>query len=371
MNKILVTGGMGFIGSHTVDALVAEGHNVVVLDNLEKQVHLGKRPAYLNKKAKYIVGDVRFQKDWLKALKGVSHVIHLAACVGIGQSFWESRKYNQTNVVGTSNLFELLTRDAALRKSVEKVVVASSKSLYGEGAYRCPVHGVIHPLPRSSEQLRQKDWDVRCSMCGSKTEPVGITEDKPPQNLNPYSLSKYATERLALSYSSALGMPAVAFRYFNVYGPRQSLSNPYTGVLAIFISRLKNGNKPVVFEDGKQLRDFIYVGDIARANMAALEKGEGAYNLGTGRPSSLLQVISMLNDALGTNIEPEVTNEFRPGDNRHDFSDSTRFLKAFGPRMFTGLSDGITELAEWSSRVKAKDNFTRAEEERRKYISTG
>ncbi len=369
MTRVLVTGGMGFIGSHTVDSLIEEGYDVVVLDNLERQVHLGSKPSYLNRKAKYIIGDVRYQKDWLKALKGVTHVIHLAACVGIGQSFWESRKYNQTNIVGTSTLFELLTRDASLRKSIGKVVVASSKSLYGEGAYRCREHGTIYPLPRSAEQLRKREWEVRCSICGAETEPVAVTEDKPPQNLNPYSLSKYATERLALSYSSALGIPAVAFRYFNVYGPRQSLSNPYTGVIAIFMSRLKNGNRPVVFEDGRQLRDFIYVGDVARANVAALEKGEGAFNLGTGRPSSLLQMISMLNEEIGSSIEPEVTNDFRPGDNRHDFSDSSRFLKSFGPVKFTGLSEGIRELAEWSSRQKARDNFARAEEERKRFIS--
>lgn len=371
MSKVLVTGGMGFIGSHTVDSLVAEGYDVVSLDNMEKQVHLGKRPGFLNKKAKYILGDVRYQRDWLKALKGVDSVIHLAASVGIGQSFWESRKYLQTNVVGTTTLYELLTRDAALKKRIRKIVVASSKSLYGEGAYRCHEHGVFYPGQRSIKQLKNREWEMKCDICSAPTEPVGVPEEKPPQNLNPYSLSKYATERLAMDYSYALGIPAVAFRYFNAYGPRQSLSNPYTGVLAIFLSRLKNGKSPVVFEDGNQMRDFIYVEDIARSNVLALEKGDGVYNLGTGRPASLLQLISMINEELGTNMKAEVTGEFRPGDNRHDYSDSSKFLSAFGPKRFTGLSEGVSKLVDWSLKQKAVDNFSTAEKLRRKYIPSG
>ncbi len=359
---------MGFIGSHTVDSLIADGYDVVVMDNLERQVHLGKRPDYLNRKAKYVIGDVRFQKDWSKALRGVDSVIHLAASVGIGQSFWESRKYLQTNVVGTTTLFELLTKEPALKKSISKIVVASSKSLYGEGAYRCSRHGVFYPEQRGLSQLRAGDWEVRCAVCGAPGSAVGVPEEKPPQNLNPYSLSKYATERLALDYSYALGIPAVAFRYFNAYGPRQSLSNPYTGVLAIFLSRIKNGKRPVVFEDGNQLRDFIYVEDIAHANVLALERGEGVYNLGTGRPSSLLQMVTMINNELGTGIEPDVTGDFRPGDNRHDFADNMKFLKSFGPKVFTGLSDGVSKLVEWSLRQKAQDRFSSAESLRKKYI---
>lgn len=371
MTKVLVTGGMGFIGSHTVDALLAEGYEVVVLDNLEKQVHLGKRPNYLNKKAKYIAGDIRRRSDWIRALKGVSYIIHLAAMVGVGQSYWESRKYSETNIVGTALLFELLTKSRNLRKGIQKVVVASSKSLYGEGAYSCREHGIFFPWQRSIEQLRDRQWEVRCTTCGAESVPVGIPEDKPPQNLNPYSLSKYATERLAVDYSFSLGIPSVAFRYFNVYGPRQSLSNPYTGVLAIFLSRIKNGNRPVVFEDGKQLRDFIYVEDIARSNVQALEKGEGVYNVGTGRPSSLLQLIDMINNELGTKVEADVTGEFRPGDNRHDFADNTRFTGTFGPSRFTALSEGVSKLAEWSLKQKAVDKFTEAESLRKKYLPAG
>ncbi len=368
MSKVLVTGGMGFIGSHTVDSLIADGYDVVVLDNMERQVHQGKKPDYLNKKAKYILGDIRFQKDWLKALKGVEFVIHLAASVGVGQSYWEARKYTGVNIVGTATLFELLTREDALRKQIRRIVVASSKSLYGEGAYRCKEHGLRYPQQRTVEQLRSHDWEVKCGVCGGPTEAAPVPEEKPPQNLNPYALSKYATELLTLDYSFALGIPAVEFRYFNVYGPRQSLSNPYTGVLAIFLSRLKNGNRPVVFEDGKQLRDFIYVGDVARTNVTALEKGEGVYNLGTGRPASLLELISMINNEIGTSIQPEVPGEFRPGDNRHDFADTTRLLRDFSPRRFTGLSEGVRQLTEWSARQKSVDRFAAAETLRKKYI---
>lgn len=369
MNKILVTGGLGFIGSHTVDLLVKKGYEVVVLDNLERQVHRGRKPEYTNPEADYIIGDIRYKKHWLNALKGVEGIIHLAGAVGIGQSFWQTRKYIDANVGGTASLYEILTTEKSIKNKIKKIVVASSKSLYGEGAYNCPEHGTVFPEPRSEEQLSKGEWEAKCPVCGQDTSAIGVQEDKPPQNLNPYSLSKYATEKLAMDYSFALNIPTVAFRYFNAYGPRQSLSNPYTGVLAIFLSRLKNSNQPKLFEDGKQLRDYIHVKDLARFNVEALKKGNGAYNLGSGTPTSLIDIVKHLESNLGTDIGPKISLEFRPGDNRHDFADLTRFNADFGNSHFISLSEGIKDLVKWSENEKAVDMFEREEKERKEYLS--
>ena len=368
MSNILVTGGAGFIGSHTVDMLVEKGYNVTVLDNFERQVHMGKKPDYLNKRVNYIKGDVRFKRDWLKSLRGCEYVIHLAASVGVGQSFWEASKYLTVNTVGTSNLFEVLIKNKEVASEIKKVIVASSKSLYGEGTYRCKEHGLFSPQQRKIESLRKKEWEVTCPVCGGETEPSGIKEDKEPQNLSPYAMSKYDTEKIALDYSEALGIPTVALRYFNAYGPRQSLNNPYTGVLAIFLSRLKNNNRPFLYEDGKQMRDYVYVDDIARINTNALERGEGVYNVATGKGTSLLRIVELLNRSLGMSIEPEISEKFRIGDNRHDFGNVDRLTTDFGSLSFTRVEDGIENLVEWGKTAVAKDSFLKQEEERIMYV---
>ena len=368
MSNVLVTGGAGFIGSHTVDMLVDKGHNVTVLDNFERQVHMGKRPNYLNKRANYIKGDVRFKRDWLKSLRGCEYVIHLAAAVGVGQSFWEASKYLAVNTVGTSNLFEILIKNKEIARNIKKIIVASSKSLYGEGTYRCKEHGLLSPQHRKMESLRNKEWEVTCPVCGGETVPSGIKEDKAPQNLSPYAMSKYDTERIALDYREALGIPTVALRYFNAYGPRQSLNNPYTGVLAIFLSRLKNGNPPFLYEDGKQMRDYIYVDDIARVNTYALERGEGVYNVATGKGTSLLRIVELLNKSLGTSIESEVSEKFRVGDNRHDFGNVDKLFGNFGSLSFTRVEDGIEDLVKWGKTAVAKDFFLKQEKERTRYV---
>ena len=369
MNRILVTGGLGFIGSHTVDLLIEKGYSVTVLDNLEKQVHLGKTPIYKNEKADYIFGDIRHGKSWLKALKDADGIIHLAGAVGIGQSFWEPKKYLDVNVSSTGLMYQIIVKNPDIRKRITKIVIASSKSLYGEGIYSCKNHGTFSPDIRPKDQLERREWELKCPVCEYNMLPKGITEDKLPQNLNPYSLSKYATERLAVDYSYLLGIKTVAFRYFNVYGERQSLSNPYTGVMAIFLSRLKNNNPPFLFEDGKQLRDYIYVKDVAKFNTIALEKGDGIYNLGTGKPTSLREIVLMLNSGLGTNIDPTISNEFRPGDNRHDYANLDRLKKDFGDVKLVEMNEGINKLIEWSKSEKSIDKFEMQEMERKKYIS--
>lgn len=368
MSNVLVTGGAGFIGSYTVDKLVEEGYNVTVLDNFERQVHVGKKPDYLNKRANYIKGDVRYKSDWLKSLRGCEYVIHLAAAVGVGQSFWEASKYLAVNTVGTSNLFEILIKNREIAGSIKKIVVASSKSLYGEGTYTCKEHGLFSPQQRKIASLRKRDWEVKCPVCGRETEPVGITEDKQPQNSSPYAMSKYDTEKIALDYRDVLGIPTVTLRYFNAYGPRQSLNNPYTGVLAIFLSRLKNNNSPFLYEDGKQMRDYVYVEDIARVNTFALERGEGVYNVATGKGTSLLRIVELLNEFLGMSIEPEVSEKFRVGDNRHDFGNIDRLTMDFGSLNFTRLEDGIKKLVKWGKINEAKDYFLKQEKERLKFV---
>lgn len=368
MERVLVTGGLGFIGSHTVDKLIESGYSVTVLDNLERQVHLGKMPEYKNPKADYIIGDVRFQKHWKKALKNVDYIIHLAGAVGTGQSFWQPRKYLSVNSIGTANLYEILENDKNIKGRIKKIIVASSKSIDGEGAYRCETHGIVFPESRKIEDLVSHRWDPLCPQCGKPMAPVPMQETKPVQNPNPYSLSKYSTEILALQYSKVLNIPTVAFRYFNVYGPRQSLSNPYTGVLAIFLSRLKNGNRPVLFEDGLQLRDYVYVEDVASLNVKALKNGSGSYNLGTGKPTSLMHIVRYLNLGLGTDIEPTVSGEFRIGDNRHDFASTDRLFSAFGKIDFVSLEQGIKKLIAWSNGVNARDSFDKQEKERLKYL---
>jgi dTDP-L-rhamnose 4-epimerase len=370
MERVLVTGGLGFIGSHTVDTLVKRGYDVVVLDNLERQVHRGIMPAYVNPAATYLRGDVRDRKSWIEALQGVDCVVHLAGAVGVGQSFWQARKYMDVNAGATATFYEILTKVTKIRERIQKIVVASSKSCYGEGSYECREHGVFNPEQRPAQQLKQGIWDVLCPSCSREANPVGIREDKPMQNLSPYALSKYATEKLALDFGYALGIPTVALRYFNVYGPRQSLSNPYTGVIAIFLSRLKSGNRPFLFEDGRQLRDYIYVEDVANINAAALRKGSGTYNVGTGRPTSLLQVVEMLRSSLGEGAEAFVSGEFRPGDNRHDFANNLHLLNTFGDIKFTEMSKGIDKLVRWSSEAKAIDKFDKEERERKQYLAT-
>ncbi len=354
MRKILVTGGAGFVGSYTVDNLVENGYEVRVLDNLEPQVHKNV-PPYLNENAEFIKGDVTNPGDWKKALDGVDAVVHLAAMVGVGQSMYQPARYANTNVIGTSLLYETVM---GMKRRPEKIIVAGSKASYGEGAYSCEEHEEVYPELRSTEQLMKRDWEQRCPACGTHVKPVPTKESKPQQNPNVYALTKYDQEKLALSLGSALGIPTVVFRYFNVYGPRQSLNNPYTGVTAIFSSRIKNNNPPVIYEDGKQIRDFIYVEDVARANVAALESDkEGVFNVGSGEPISIFNIASTLAKLYGSDVEPAITHEFRKGDTRHDYADISLIEKEIGWKPKTDIKTGFKKLVEWGFSEEAEDRF--------------
>lgn len=368
MARVLVTGGLGFIGSHTVDQLIKSGHEVVVMDNLEFQVHNDKWPEYANQDAEYVIGDVRFKKHWRLALKGVEYVIHLAGIVGAGQSFWETRKYVNVNIDGTATLFQLLVTEPEFRYKVNKFITASSKNVYGEGVYRCLEHGVFYPPLRSLEQLKSKDWEIKCPKCHRASIPLPIPETKPLQNPSPYALTSYAVEQLTSNYSYALDIPSVSFRYFSVYGPRESFANPHRGALATFVFRLFNDRPPVVYEDGKMLRDQIYVGDVARANVAALSHGKGTYNLGTGRPISVTKLAEKIKSYMGSDIGPTISEETRLGDNRHDYADMKKFKDDFRISTFTSIEKGIKKFVDWGYIHDSIRNFDKFESQRKYYI---
>jgi len=357
---VLVTGGAGFIGSHFIDRLLAGGHDVRVLDSLDPQVHNGW-PDYLAADIERIEGDVRDRDAVKRALHGVDRVVHLAAAVGVGQSMYEIERYTSVNAMGAAVVLEAAMD---VRAELEKVVVASSMSIYGEGLYRCPAEDVLQtPEPRSDEQLARREWELVCSSCGAALEPAGTPESKPLQPLSIYAVGKRDHEEMFLAWGRAYKVPATALRFFNVYGPRQALSNPYTGVAAIFASRLLNARPPVVFEDGRQSRDFVHVSDIAAGIEAALEAGRGdfrAINLGTGVSTSVLRVAEVLARELGVEVQPELRQEYRAGDIRHCFGDISLARQELGYEPRVAFDDGMSELATWLADQEAEDRVDEA-----------
>lgn len=343
MRRALVTGGAGLIGSHLVDELVAAGWTVRVLDSLEPQTHGAGPPPWLNPSAEWRCGDVRSAEDLAPALSSVDVVFHLAA---YGGYMPEVAKYVDVNAGGTARLFEVV-RDHRL--PVRKVVVASTQAVYVEGAVRCPDHGIVFPPRRRTSDLAEGRFDVPCPTCLGPAEPAPTPEHAPSGGETPYAISKAAAERLALTCGEQLGLPVVALRYACTYGPRQSLWNPYTGVISIFCSRLVNGLPPVVYEDGHQTRDLCFVEDVARASVFAAETDrlDGlAVNVGTGRPVAVVDLARTLATALGVSIEPLVQGEFRPGEMRALTPDIRRLREAgFEPRI--SLEAGIERYLAW------------------------
>ena len=351
--RILVTGGAGFIGSHLGDELLREGYAVRALDSLVEQVHgESQRPEYLTDEIELIAGDVRNPEVVRGALEGIDSVVHLAARVGVAQSMYEPAEYAAANTAGTGVLLEAL-----LEHPVRKLVVASSMSVYGEGAYEpAPAIG------RTREQLERGEWDPR-GPNGEELKPLPTPESKEPSLASIYALTKYDQERMCLLYGSAYDVPTVALRFFNAYGPRQALSNPYTGALAIFAARLLNGRPPLVYEDGAQLRDFVNVADVARACRLARER-DGAdglpVNVGSGLGTSILEVAQRLARVLDKPIEPELPGSFRAGDIRHCFADVTRAREALGFEAEVELEAGMTELGAWLEGQAATDRSDEA-----------
>ena len=362
---VLVTGGAGFIGSFLVDALVERGDHVIIYDNLDAQVHGDGSGAAINPDAEFIQADVRDRDTLAKAVARADVISHQAAVVGVGQSMYQVERYVDVNTRGTATLLDILVNS---KHHVRKLVVPGSMSAYGEGRYRCPRCGPVAATIRSEAQLSRADWELHCPTCGSELIPVATDEAKPFESTSVYAITKQDQELLVLGVCRAFGLPAVSLRYFNVYGPRQSLSNPYTGAVAIFMSRLKNNHAPLIFEDGNQSRDFISVHDIVAANLAVLQDGRadyGVFNVGTGRRVTILEVAQLLARSLEKEIAPEITGKFRKGDIRHCISDPSRLQTTIGWQPHVALGQGIRELIEWSDQVAARDSVDHATEELR------
>lgn len=361
--QVLITGGAGFIGSHLADELLRCGHGVRALDNLSPQVHgeRRERPAYLDPAVELIVGDVRDPETVRRALDDVDAVYHFAAVVGVGQSMYEVARYTDVNNLGTAVLLEAL-----IERPVEKLIVASSMSIYGEGLYRGPANQEIEGCERTREQFKRADWEVH-GPDGEALAPVPTPESKHPTLASVYALSKFDQERMALMIGEAYNIPTVALRFFNVYGTRQALSNPYTGVLAIFSARLLNDKPPTIFEDGEQRRDFVSVKDVALACRLALDSDAAngkAINVGSGASVSVNQVARRIAAVMGKEyIEPEITGKYRVGDIRHCFADISLAERLLGYTPQVSLTEGLAELVDWMMGQRAFDRVDAAAEE--------
>ena len=357
--RILITGGAGFVGSHTADALVSAGHEVKIFDNLTSQVHHGS-VSYMPAGAEFILGDVRDLKKLSAAVADAEVIFHLAAAVGVGQSMYQISEYTSTNNLGTANLLQAILDT---RTTPEKIVIASSMSIYGEGKYLCRECGEVAPSPRPSEQLKHKRWETLCPVCGESLMPVPTHEDKPLQCTSIYALSKKDQEEMTLLFGRTYGIPVVALRYFNIFGTRQSLSNPYTGVAAIFASRLLNGNAPLIFEDGQQMRDFVSVHDIVQANRLAMEVSAAdgrAVNIGSGSSVTIQEVATALAEAMNVDVSPQITGKYRAGDIRHCFADISNAGQWLGYQPRVSLRQGLSELVAWLESQHAKDSVDQA-----------
>ena len=366
IRNILVTGGAGYIGSHLVDALVGRDYTVTVLDNLEPQVHRsGAWPSYANPKATYVKGDVRDRSVFEPLVLASQAVVHFGAAVSVGQSMYQVDRYVDVNTRGTALLLDILVNT---KHKVEKVLVASSIGVYGEGAYECATHGPVAPTIRPEAQLAIRDWEQHCPHCGAHVRSVPTPEGKALYRDNIYSMTKYHQEEMVLLIGKTYGIPSVAPRFFNVYGPRQSLSNPYAGVAAIWLSRLLNGKQPIVFEDGGQLRDFVSIHDVVDCLVLMLEQPGADYlpvNVGSGQTITILEIATLLARLLGSPIEPQVTQTGRKFDIRHNTADITRAQQTLGFAPKVTLDEGFSELIEWAKTTPdvAVDFFDKALQE--------
>jgi dTDP-L-rhamnose 4-epimerase len=359
MKRALVTGGAGLIGSHVVDLLVSEGWAVRALDNLEPQTHRRGKPTWINPKAEFTQGDIRDCDTITAALNGIDVVFHQAA---FGGYMPEMTKFVHVNSLATAQMLELI-REKDL--PIKKIIVASSQAVYSEGAGECPKHGLVFPSVRPIEQLQRGDWEVHCPVCGSITKSVPTPENAPVGGETVYGLTKVDQERLVLLWGKQIGIPTVALRYSCTYGPRQSIFNPYTGVIAIFCTRLLNNLPPVLYEDGEQTRDFSFVEDIARANLLAAEtdKLDGLpVNIGSGCGTPIREIAEQLGEILKINIAPELNAAFRPGEMRHLTSDTT-LVRSAGYKPTVDLADGMARYIDWiRTQSDIRDYFSEAEE---------
>ncbi|MCA9921180.1 MAG: SDR family NAD(P)-dependent oxidoreductase [Anaerolineales bacterium] len=361
---ILITGGAGFIGSHLADALLIQGHQVTVLDNLLPQVHgiSSERPNYLHKDVNLIVGDVRNAEVVERVVRNVDIVYHFAAHTGVGQSMYQIREYMDVNVQGTAVLLESLYKQ---NKNLRKLILASSRAVYGEGAYTCPNCGIVSPHPRTITQLQASRWDLSCPICDRSVTPIPTPETHPANPRSVYAVSKLTQEQLCTIFGETYQIPVVILRYFNVYGPRQSLGNPYTGVLSTFITRLHNNKHLNIYEDGLESRDFVYVSDIIQACQLAMEKptaNNQIFNIGIGKTITLMEIAKALTRQLNGS-PPQVTGQYRVGDIRHCYADINKACKFLGYVPKITFEQGVNKLIRQISAQHLEDYSDIAEKE--------
>jgi len=374
MNKILITGGAGFIGSNLANKLTAKNYDVVVLDNLSPQIH-GENPELdsplyrsllNNSKLKFIKGSVTSRNDWRKALDGIDAVVHLAAETGTGQSMYEIAKYIEVNITGTALLLDLLTNEP---HSVKRIVVAASRAIYGEGLYSCSKHGNVYPTERKEADMNHGDYECKCPICGGHIDLMATNEDSKIHPTSIYGITKQNQEQMVLVVAKSLGIDAVSFRYQNVYGPGQSLSNPYTGILSIFSTQIKNGNNINIFEDGHESRDFVYIDDVVEATILGLETpldGYQKFNVGTDKPIDVMTVALTLREHFGSDIKINASGNYRLGDIRHNYADITLAKKVLGYSPKVSFNDGIHKFCQWvNTQEIQKDRYDESIEEMR------
>lgn len=349
--KILVTGGAGFIGRRLTSCLQSAGRRVRWLDNLDPQVHgaeASRDPDYCSPADEMVLGDVRVREDWEKALEDIGAVIHLAAQTGTAQSMYRVADYTDVNIGGTALLWDILANE---RTRVKQVVVASSRAVYGEGTYRCLSRcGLVVPEPRSRSQLQSGEWEPRCPSCGGEARPVATRETSAPQPASLYACTKLAQETISLTMGRALGVSTVVLRLQNVYGPGQSLRNPYTGIISIFSNQMRQ-NLPVnIYEDGSESRDFVYVDDVADvcAKALSLTSSPTLVNVGSGYPTRLLDLASTLRNAWGSTSVMTVSGDYRIGDIRHNWADNTLLGQYLPDRQLTPLAVGLEKFVQWA-----------------------
>lgn len=370
--KVLISGGAGFIGSNLALKLMDRGYEVVLLDNLSQQIH-GENPEesytynLVRDKCELIVGDVTKFEDWRRALKSVDIVVHLAAETGTGQSMYEINKYVDVNIGGTAKLMEVITNEI---NQVKKVVVAASRAVYGEGKFQCEEHGIVYPESREDQDMSRGDFEVKCPICNQNVEMLPTDEESKLHPTSVYGHTKQSQEELCMIVGKSINLPVVAFRFQNVYGPGQSLKNPYTGILSIFSTRIKNGNDLNIFEDGLETRDFVYIEDITDSIILGIENDNAnfqSFNVGSGEKIDVLTVANTLKEKYGSNVNINVSGNYRLGDIRHNLGDLTKIRTLLGYEPKVKFTEGISNFVDWVEKQNVEsDNYEASIEEMKK-----
>lgn len=366
--NVLITGGAGFIGSNLAIQFLNLGFSVTVLDNLSEQIHGNPENSSLYQsikdKVNFLLGDVRNKEDWYKALKNQNIVVHLAAETGTGQSMYEVQKYVDVNINGTALFLDYLVNE---KHDVQKVIIASSRAIYGEGKYNCTIHGAVYPTERLDKDLSQSDFEPKCPVCNQTVSILATDENSKIHPSSVYGITKQNQEQMVLNVCKSIGIPAVAFRYQNVYGPGQSLKNPYTGILSIFSTQIRNGNNLNIFEDGLESRDFVFIDDVVYATILGIQKEEAnfeIFNVGSGVATSVLQVATKLKELYQSDISITISGNYRLGDIRHNFADLSKIKNKLGFVSKCDFKTGIEKFVDWvKSQEVVEDNYSKSIQE--------